>query len=101
VVGLAFKQGTDDLRESPAVDLVRKLLDAGMIVEVYDPQIEPKNLIGQNLGYSRAILPGIDDILIDASSAQSGNYDRIIATNRLVDTLDLDADLIIDLSTIV
>ena len=101
VVGLAFKQGTDDLRESPALDLVCKLLDAGMIVEVYDPQIEPENLIGQNLGYSRAILPGIGDILIDASSAQSGNYDRIIATNRLVDTLDLDVGSVIDLSTIV
>ena len=105
VVGLAFKQGTDDLRESPALDLVRKLLDAGMTVEIYDPQIEPENLIGQNLGYARALLPGIGEMLVDAATAQTVNYDRIIATNRLIDTLDLDAgpdaDLIMDLSTIV
>lgn len=37
VLGLAFKGGTDDIRESPALDIVRRLLDAGAAVYAYDP----------------------------------------------------------------
>jgi UDPglucose 6-dehydrogenase len=36
-LGLAFKGGTDDIRESPAIDVIRKLLDAGASVTAYDP----------------------------------------------------------------
>jgi UDPglucose 6-dehydrogenase len=36
-LGLAFKGGTDDIRESPALDIIRRLLDAGAIVRAYDP----------------------------------------------------------------
>ena len=100
VVGLAFKQDTDDLRESPAVDLVRKLLDAGMAVDVYDPQVQPENLIGQNLGYARSILPTMDGLLVDRQTAETGDYARIIATNQLIGSLEIESDLIMDLSVI-
>ncbi len=36
-LGLAFKGGTDDVRESPAVEIVRKLLQAGAVISAYDP----------------------------------------------------------------
>jgi len=36
-LGLAFKGGTDDIRESPAIDVIKKLLDAGASVTAYDP----------------------------------------------------------------
>jgi len=35
--GLAFKADTDDIRDSPAIDVIRKLLDAGTIITAYDP----------------------------------------------------------------
>ena len=100
VAGLAFKPETDDLRESPAVDLVRKLLDAGFVVEVYDPQVKPENLIGQNLGYARSVLPGMDGLLVEKAAAEAGGYARVIATNRLVDTLAIDPATVVDLSVI-
>ncbi len=42
VLGLAFKGGTDDIRESPALDIVRQLLHEGSIVSAYDPAAEER-----------------------------------------------------------
>ncbi len=69
LVGLAFKADTDDLRESPAVDLARKLLEAGYRLDIYDPALTPAQLVGQNLGYAYAFLPAIDTLLVDKATA--------------------------------
>ena len=100
LVGLSFKAETDDLRESPAVDMARKLLDAGFDLAIYDPGLEPANLVGQNLGYAFAFLPSIESLLIDREAVQSGHFDRIIATNRLVDELSTDGTPVVDISAI-
>ncbi len=100
LVGLAFKKDTDDLRESPAVDLVRKLLDAGYAIDVYDPALKPEHLVGQNLGYAFAFLPTIETLLVDRQTAEKGTYDRVVATNRLVDELEIDRSNVMDVSTI-
>lgn len=42
VLGLAFKGGTDDVRESPAVDLVQQLLKEGCVISAYDPAAEER-----------------------------------------------------------
>ncbi|MEL6486388.1 MAG: nucleotide sugar dehydrogenase [Pseudomonadota bacterium] len=100
LVGLAFKMETDDLRESPAVDMARKLLEAGYELDIYDPQIKPENLVGQNLGYARAYLPQIDGLLISKADAENRAYELVIATNRLIDTLDIRAGKVVDVSSI-
>ncbi len=100
LVGLAFKLETDDMRESPAVDMARKLLEAGYDLDVYDPQIEPENLVGQNLGYAYAWLPKMDDLLVNKAQAESGDYALVIATNRLIDTLDMGTANVTDVSAI-
>lgn len=100
IVGLAFKADTDDLRESPAVDLTRKLLDAGFNVEVYDPELTPASLVGQNLGYTYTYLPTINSLLVDKDAAEAGRYDRVIATNRLIRSLTLTCDDLVDVSAI-
>ena len=100
LVGLAFKLETDDLRESPAVDMARKLLEGGFDLDVYDPQIEPENLVGQNLGYAYAWLPRIDDLLVSKQEAESGDYALVIGTNRLIDTLALSSTNVVDVSAI-
>lgn len=100
LVGLSFKADTDDLRESPAVDMARKLLDAGYALDIYDPQLKPESLIGQNLGYAYAILPSIDGLLVDKAAAQSRDYAVVVATNRLIKDLDLGSARIVDVSAI-
>ncbi|NLR69402.1 nucleotide sugar dehydrogenase [Novosphingobium sp. ERN07] len=100
LVGLSFKADTDDLRESPAVDMARKLLDAGYALDVYDPQLKPESLVGQNLGYAYAILPTIDGLLVDKATAESGDYAVVIATNRLIKDLSLGNKRVVDVSAI-
>lgn len=100
LVGLAFKADTDDLRESPAVDIARKLLDAGYKLDIYDPGLTPDMLVGQNLGYAYAYLPTIDSLLVDRHTAESTAYSLVISTNRLSKSLTIDANAFVDISVI-
>ena len=100
LVGLAFKWQTDDLRESPAVDMARKLLEAGYDVDIYDPQIAPESLVGQNLGYAYSVLPQIKDLLVSTEIAESREYAVVVATNKLVKYLSLGSTKIVDISVI-
>ena len=48
LLGLSFKSGTDDLRNSPLLDLASLLLDTGYRLDVYDPDLDPDRLVGVN-----------------------------------------------------
>ena len=54
MLGLSFKTETDDLRESPNVELAETLLGKGFEVRIYDPIVNPTRLIGANLRYVEA-----------------------------------------------
>lgn len=89
MAGLAFKAGTDDLRESPNVDIARKLLEAGVELKVYDSGLTPSRLRGQNLGYTYSFLPTIDALLIGKAEAEAGDWDLVIASNAMIGQLAL------------
>ncbi|MEM6624137.1 MAG: nucleotide sugar dehydrogenase [Pseudomonadota bacterium] len=59
VLGIAFKPGTDDLRESPALDLVGRLMNAGIQVIVHDPAVTPETPIGEQLAYVKHARPDL------------------------------------------
>lgn len=81
MLGLAFKQNSDDLRESPQVDLARRLLRENFVLSIYDESLDPDRLVGQNLGYAYSRLPNLGDLLISRNDAQTGTFDLIIDTN--------------------
>ncbi|MEM9031329.1 MAG: nucleotide sugar dehydrogenase [Pseudomonadota bacterium] len=89
LAGVAFKAGTDDLRESPNVDLARKLLGAGYDLEIFDPAVDASKLIGANLGYVYKTLPALEKILVGAEHAETTHYDRVLAANATVSGLML------------
>ena len=101
LAGLAFKAGTDDLRESPNVDLARKLLAAGYSLDIFDPAIDAAKLVGVNLGYAYSQLPVLNRLLVTRAHAESTPYARIIATNATVGQLALpDPALVLNLGTL-
>jgi GDP-mannose 6-dehydrogenase len=61
--GLSFKMSTDDLRESPNVDLAERLIGKGFEVRIYDPVVNPSRLVGTNLRYVMAKLPHLGRLL--------------------------------------
>ena len=100
VAGLAFKAKTDDLRESPNVDLVRMLLGAGFAVLVFDPAVDAAQLVGANLGYVYTRIPRLEALLISAEDAEAGDFDRIIITNATGRHLRLPPEKCLDIATI-
>jgi GDP-mannose 6-dehydrogenase len=66
VLGMAFKAGTDDLRESPIVTLIEMLIGKGMDVAVFDRDVSSANLIGSNREYIEKEIPHIWTLVDDS-----------------------------------
>ena len=64
LLGLSFKADTDDLRESPNVELAERLIGKGFDVRIYDPIINPDRLVGANLRHVEARLPHLNRLLV-------------------------------------
>ncbi len=65
LLGLSFKMNTDDLRESPNVELAERLIGKGFDVQIYDPIVNPARLIGANRRHVEAKLPHLGRLLAD------------------------------------
>jgi GDP-mannose 6-dehydrogenase len=63
LLGLAFKNGTDDLRESPAVELAERLLGKGYQLKIFDPAVQESKLIGANKQFIETKLPHLSRLL--------------------------------------
>jgi GDP-mannose 6-dehydrogenase len=98
--GVAFKANSDDLRESPNIDLARKILDAGYKLSIYDPAVKPAGLLGQNLGYAFTNIPALRELMVDELEATSSRYDLVIDTRGNAGDLALDAERIVNINAL-
>jgi len=84
VLGLSFKKNTDDLRESPMVDVVRDLIPSGREVRVFDPSLNPENLTGANMRQINERLPGFSKLLCSRLDEAIGPSGLIIVAQSCV-----------------
>ncbi|MEX2399806.1 MAG: nucleotide sugar dehydrogenase [Rhodothermales bacterium] len=82
VLGLSFKAGTDDLRESPVIALIQSLWRDGVDVRVYDPDVDPDRMLGSNRDYLERQLPQIDRILSDSLDDVLAGPEAIVVTQN-------------------
>ncbi len=66
--GLSFKPGTDDLRESPLVELAERLVGKGYQLRIYDANVAMSRLIGANRDYVESRLPHLGELLSDSAA---------------------------------
>lgn len=80
-LGISFKSGTDDLRESPQVTLVEKLIGKGYDLRIYDRNVHLARLAGANRDYIMNVIPHISEILSDDLSAVLAHGDLAVIGN--------------------
>jgi GDP-mannose 6-dehydrogenase len=69
IFGLSFKSGTDDLRESPLVELAERLTGKGYELQIFDSNVAHSRLIGANRAFLEERLPHISHVLTDDADA--------------------------------
>jgi GDP-mannose 6-dehydrogenase len=78
MLGLSFKTGTDDLRESPLVLVAKRLLGEGCELRIFDPEVQLSRLLGANRSYIDANIPHIGQLLCPDIESMIGPSDVIL-----------------------
>jgi GDP-mannose 6-dehydrogenase len=82
VLGFSFKAGTDDLRESPIVELIEKIIGKGYQVKVYDKNVSLAHLVGANRAYIEQEIPHIASLMTDSIETVLDSSEVIIIGNN-------------------
>lgn len=82
ILGFAFKAGTDDLRESPIVDVIERLLGKGYELKLYDKNVNLASLTGANRDYILNHIPHISKLMVGSMQEVTDFAETIVIGNN-------------------
>jgi len=82
VLGFSFKAGTDDLRESPLVEVIERLIGKGFDLKLYDRNVNLAKLTGANREYIMRSIPHIERLMVGTVEEVLDHADVLVIGNR-------------------
>jgi GDP-mannose 6-dehydrogenase len=89
ILGFSFKAGTDDLRESPLVDVIERLLGKGFDLKLYDSNVNIARLTGANRDYIFKVIPHIERLMVETIEDVLSHADVIVIGNSAQEFSDI------------
>jgi len=81
VLGFSFKAGTDDLRESPVIEVIERLLGKGYDLRIYDRNVNIASLVGANKDFILNHIPHISKLMVANADAVLDHAQTIVIGN--------------------
>lgn len=81
VLGFSFKAGTDDLRESPMIEIIERLIGKGYDLRIYDKNVHVASLVGANRDFILNRIPHISKLMVENIDAVLNHAETIVIGN--------------------
>jgi len=81
VLGFSFKAGTDDLRESPVIEVIERLIGKGYDLRIYDKNVSMASLVGANRDFILNHIPHISRLMVDSIDAVLNHAQTVVVGN--------------------
>jgi GDP-mannose 6-dehydrogenase len=82
VLGFSFKAGTDDLRESPMIEIIERLIGKGYDLRIYDKNVHVASLVGANRDFILNRIPHISKLMVENIDAVVNHAETIVIGNN-------------------
>lgn len=82
ILGFSFKAGTDDLRESPMIEIIERLSGKGYDLRIYDKNVQVAKLVGANRDFILNRIPHISKLMVDNIDAVLEHAETIVIGNK-------------------
>lgn len=89
LLGISFKAGTDDLRNSPAVEIAEVLIGKGFDLRIYDKNVQFAKLTGKNKEYIETRIPHLSNLMVKEIESVTAWADVIILSNNDIEIIPL------------
>ena len=89
ILGFSFKAGTDDLRESPLVEVIERLIGKGYDIRLYDRNVKIASLVGANKDYILNHIPHISGLMVDSIESVLDHAETIVIGNGAEEFRDI------------